>query len=59
MRSAFPRDVTSCLIKNVYSESYDFYHCVEREMIREAALLADERFARSHVYAGVFYSYET
>jgi ferredoxin-NADP reductase len=51
----FRGDAASYLIKNLQPGSYNFYLCGEREMIRGVTLLADERFAGSHVYTEVYY----
>jgi benzoate/toluate 1,2-dioxygenase reductase subunit len=52
---AFDGNAAGFLKKNLAPDSYDFYLCGEREMIRGVTLLVDERFAGSRVYTEVFY----
>jgi ferredoxin-NADP reductase len=47
--------VTDYLQDKLPVKAYDFYLCGRREMIRDVTLLADERFAGSHIYTELFY----
>lgn len=47
--------VTDCLRERLPADAYDFYLCGRQEMIRDATLLADERFPGSLVFSEVFY----
>ena len=51
----FHGNAAGFLKKNLATDSYDFYLCGEREMIRGVTLRVDERFAGSRVYTEVFY----
>ena len=51
----FQGTAVSYIKKNLKPAQYDFYLCGEREMIRAVTLIADERFAGSHVFTEVFY----
>ena len=47
--------VTTYLRSRLNPGAYDFYLCGQRDMIRDATLIVDERFAGSSVYAETFY----
>ena len=52
---AFHGRVTDFLEKHLWPDAYDFYLCGRSEMIRDATLIADERFPGAPVYAETFY----
>jgi ferredoxin-NADP reductase len=52
---AFPGRVTEYLGRHLPPGEYDFYLCGRREMIRDATLLADERFPGSLVFTEIFF----
>jgi benzoate/toluate 1,2-dioxygenase reductase component len=47
--------VTDYLRERLPAGAYDFYLCGRQEMIRDATLLADERFPGSLVFSEIFY----
>ena len=51
--NAFYGKAIEYLAKRLTPSDYDFYLCDEREMIRDIALLVDERFSGSLVYLEV------
>lgn len=53
--TSFSGRVTSYLTEHLAVARYDFYLCGRSEMIRDATLLIDNRFAGSRVYSERFY----
>jgi ferredoxin-NADP reductase len=51
----FCGNISECIRKNLRPESYDFYLCGEREMIREVTRLVDEIYPESRLYTEVFF----
>ncbi len=51
----FEGRVTGYLSERLPAGAYDFYLCGRQEMIRDATLLADEKFPRSLVFTEIFY----
>ena len=54
-RNVFQGRVTDYLRKHLPVGNYDFYLCGRQEMIRDATLLADEKFPESLIYTEIFY----
>ena len=52
---AYPGEISVCLRKNLAPNSYDFYLCGHRKMVRDVTLLVDEAYPGSRVYREVFY----
>nr|MCU0540401.1 FAD-binding oxidoreductase [Desulfobacterales bacterium] len=51
----FAGRVTGYLQERLPAGAYDFYLCGRQEMVRDATLIADERFPGSLVFSEVFY----
>jgi ferredoxin-NADP reductase len=51
----FQGHVADCINVNLAPQTYDFYLCGQREMIRNVTLLADDRYSGSYVYTEVFF----
>jgi NAD(P)H-flavin reductase len=51
----FKGRVTEYLRRHLPPDSYDFYLCGRREMIRDVTLLVDELFEGSYIYTETFY----
>ena len=54
-RGAYAGRVAGFLAREFPRESYDFYLCGRREMIRDVILLVDDRFPGSNVYSEIFF----
>lgn len=52
---AYQGEISVCLQKNLSTQSYDFYLCGHRKMIRDVTLLVDEVYPGSRVYREVFF----
>jgi NAD(P)H-flavin reductase len=52
---AFHGTVTDHLAEHLPPARYDFYLCGNRRMIRDATLLADDRFPGARVFTEAFY----
>ncbi len=51
----FTGRVTDFIKRRLAAGTYDFYACGRQEMVRDATMVIDERFAGSRVYSEVFY----
>jgi NAD(P)H-flavin reductase len=51
----FKGRVTDYMLRHLPAKAYDFYLCGRQDMIRDATLLADERFPGSSVFTEAFY----
>jgi ferredoxin-NADP reductase len=54
-QGAFAGKLTRFIKNHLARRAYDFYLCGRQEMVRDVTLLADERFAGSHIFTEVFF----
>lgn len=53
--SYFQGQVTDDIKGHLGRDAYEFYLCGKHEMIRDATLLVDVHFSKSHVHTEIFY----
>jgi benzoate/toluate 1,2-dioxygenase reductase subunit len=53
--NSFHGRVTDCLKRHFPADTYDFYLCGRKEMIRDVTFLIDDCFPGSYVYTEIFY----